>query len=266
MDGSADVSWLDEEHVKAWRKSGLRCAEGDQGLPARGAATVGWCHERHGVVLPMPTKDEEAAMWLEVQRSQPETELGSVCQFWLARVNQWLKDMVQRFQRNDGKVTGNWAWAYEEWSLRLSRVRDGRELQELLQIIKEGGRLPFSDVPSEPIRRFRNHPNLAEKPAAVWATVDEQLSIGAVVPFDVQGAVLVDGSQQRGGVLPRCMFSSRWVQKGASSKVRVTCNGGPLKPFFAPEAVACVLDTNEAMRHLWREGDLFVSFDQCTSF
>ena len=81
MDGSADVSWLDKEHVEAWRKSGLRGADGGQAGPAKGPVKVEWCHERHGVVLPMPTEVEEAAMWVEVQRAQRRWNWGASANF-----------------------------------------------------------------------------------------------------------------------------------------------------------------------------------------
>ena len=74
-----------------------------------------------------------------------------------------------------------------------------------MEIITEGGKLPFDPVPSAPIRNFRNNPNLLQKPVEVWATVEEQLAEGAVVPFDVQGGYLKNGVTPMGGNLP---FSS----------------------------------------------------------
>ena len=261
-----DASWLNEQWLESLRSEGVRDKEGSGALPVVRPSQVRWCHERHGITLPMPDAKLEEAMWQEVREAQPEAVLGHACDNWLKRVHQWLAAMVQRFQRNDGRVTGNWSYAAEFWKERLSRVRSGQELAELTDVVSEGGRLPFETVPAKPIRCFANHPNLKEKPDAVWDTVAEQLRVGAVVPFDVAKGLLVDGSRLHGGSLPWCMFSSRWVSKAGSTKVRVTCNGSPLKPFFAPESVSCELDTNEALRHLWREGDLFVSFDQCTSF
>ena len=266
MDGEADASWLDEAVVAAWGSGRKRGEDGGPVLPYVRPGKTEWCHEKFGVVLPMPDNDLQEAMWGEVKRSHPEGDLGPACKTWLVAAHQWLASMVQRFQRGDGKITGNWAHAEAAWMDRLKRVRAGKELGELMQVIRHGGRLPFRTLPPVPIRLFRNHPNLSEKPVEVWTTVQEQLAIGAVVPYDVGEAVLVDGCRHVGGDLPWCMFSSRWVEKSGSKKVRVTCNGRPLKPFFAPESVACDLDTNDVLRHLWRESDLFVSFDQSQSF
>ena len=249
-----------------WARSGIRGIDGGPVLPAKSPTKTAWCHEVYGLVLPMPSTSVLAGMRGEISASKPGDTLGPCCSEWLTGVHKWLRRMVRRFQAGDGRVTGNWARAADEWELRLKRVRKGAELRELMSIIRKGGPLPFDKIPPTPIRRFSNHPNLMQKPTEVWATVSEQLREGAVIPFDVKGAYLLNGNKKMGGTLPVCMFSSNWVQKAGTSKVRITCNGRPLKPFFKPEVVACDLDTNDSMRHLWQEGDLFVSFDQHSSF
>ena len=122
---------------------------------------------------------------------EPGDGYGPVTTSWLARAHQWLRELVQRFQAGDGKVTGNWARVAHEWKSRFAHIPCSTEREQLLEIITEGGKLPFHPVPSAPMRNFRNNPNLLQKPVEVWATVEEQLAEGAVVPFDVQGATSV---------------------------------------------------------------------------
>ena len=235
-------------------------------LPAVLPVEKAWYHHKHGIDFPFPKGEELRQMKLEVELHGPETvHYGRVSTMWLVKVHQFLAAMVTRFQSNDGRVTGNWAKAAEEWDLRFAYL-DIKERKELGEIIRQGGKLPFDTIPPLPLRRFRNNPRLRDKPVEVWSTLGEQLDEGAIVPFDLEGACLGRNNLQVGGKLPWCVFTTNWVVKTGSQRVRVTCDGGPLKPFFSPEAVGCTLDTNDSMRFQWRERDFFVSFDQHSSF
>jgi hypothetical protein len=132
------------------------------------------------------------------------------------------------------------------------------------KVVSKGGYFKFNRIPPV-IRVFRNHPDLRQRTDAVWNTLQEQLNERSAVPFDTCGGLL-SGTFLLEGSLPKGLSSIRWVAKKHSSKVRVTMNMSPFKPYFDPEDVAVDLDTNTKLRHRVMEGDLFLGLDQHASF
>ena len=97
MDGAVDVSWLSGEMVAGWRGNGRRGADGGPTVPAVRPVRTEWCHEKMGVVLPMPHLALREAMLGEARLVRPEGGIGPAGEQWLVGVHQWLAAMVRRF-------------------------------------------------------------------------------------------------------------------------------------------------------------------------
>ena len=197
----------------------------------------------------MPTDKVMAGMTREfVQRAEGQP-VGPVTAAWRDGVFSWARSLRRRLFGNDVQVTGLWSRAAKKFKKRL-RYLPKAELMAIMREIKSGFRHPFRGKPPTDIFIKHNHPNLVQRPRAVFEALHLQLQEGSVLPWDWQ---------QRGH--PKGIFSLRWVEKTGTDKVRLTLNGRPLNRSFHKEDASIVLETHADLRTRYVKGMMFMGFD-----
>ena len=179
-----------------------------------------WPHEREGVVIPMPSGGQLAAMRREFYQRAEGEPVGPVTARWRADVFAWAKRLRIKCFGDSKQVTGLWARAKRRFMARLQYLKDKALVRRVLREIEHGASLPFDPVPQAPIRAKSNHKDLAKRAAHVYKALCMQLDEGSVQAFPAKQG------------LPKGVLSLRWVEKKDPNEVRLTLNGIPLNVFF----------------------------------
>lgn len=208
-----------------------------------------WCHIREGVQIPMPTDKVLAAMTSEFYQRVEGQGVGPVTAVWRDKVFAWARSLKKRLFGDNGQVTGLWSKAAKKFKKRLKYLPK-KELAVIMREITTGFSHPFRRKPSANIFVKRNHPNLAQRPHAVYNALHTQLHEGSVRPWDWRS---------RGH--PKGIFSLRWVEKSGTDEVRLTLNGRPLNSAFRKEDVTIVLETHADLRERYMPGMMFMGLD-----
>ena len=90
MDGATDASWVSDSVRARWLKEGFRRQDGSRAAPSILPRPKAWCHERHGLVLPMPDKADLVVMEREVGGMSPGDAYGPATKLWLLGRGFWL--------------------------------------------------------------------------------------------------------------------------------------------------------------------------------
>ena len=208
-----------------------------------------WCHIREGIKIPMPSDKVLTGMTREFFQRCEGQPVGPVTAAWRSRVFEWARSLREKLFGPGAKVTGLWSKAAKRFKKRL-RYMPKAELAHIMREITRGFSHPFMERPRHRLLAARNHPNLADKPHAVYRALLLQLQEGSLLPWDWR---------KRGW--PKGVYSLRWVEKQGSTEVRLTLNGRPFNIYFGKDEVSITLETHAELRGRYIPGMMFLGFD-----
>ena len=224
------------------------------GFPAVTVAEP-WPHEHEGVNIPMPTNSQLLEMRREFYQRVKGQAIGPSTTVWRDAAFEWAKRLRKRFFGNTKQVTGLWSQAAHRFRKRLKYLEDRVLAETVMREVTHGVRLPFGEVPANPIFAKSNHSDLPLRAGQVYEALCTQLEEGSVQAFNMAK-----------GDKPMCIMALRWVEKSNSDEVRLTLNGRPLNPVFPPKECTIELETHRELRSEYEPGQVYLGFDLHNGF